>query len=374
MKHRKIITNGNTATASMAYYLSEATSIYPITPSSDMAEACDQFAFEGKPNMFGNKLKIIEMQSEGGAAGTLHGLVSGGALATTFTASQGLLLMIPNMYKIAGELNPCVIHVSARTLASHALSIFGDHSDVMAVRQTGFAMLASASVQEAQDLALASHLATVNTSVPFLHFFDGFRTSHEQQKIDVIETADIDKLINHEKIAEFKTRGLNPQAPYCAGTAQNPDTFFQNRESCNRFYNSVPYEVEKIFTKIAGITGRKYNLFDYVGNPNAEHIIISMGSSTQTIEEYLDANTQEKRGAIKVRLYRPFSISHLIAALPKTAKTITVLDRTKENGAIGDPLYLDIAAALLEAGLSGKVKLLAGRYGLSSKRIHTRNG
>jgi len=362
--------NGNNAAAYVAYALSEAAAIYPITPSSDMAEYCDSWAASGKKNVYGGIPKIIEMQSEAGAAGALHGLLAGGALGTTFTASQGLLLMIPNMYKIAGELLPCVMHVSARSLASHALSIFGDQSDIYAVRQTGFAMIASSSVQEAMDMALVAHLAAVDASYPFLHFFDGFRTSHEFNKIAMIDYADIAKLADHKKIAEFKKRALNPNNPHQQGTAQNPDTYFQNREACNTKITSLPQTVQKFMDKVAEITGRKYNLFDYVGAKDAKHVVIAMGSACETIEEaVLKLNLKGKKyGLVKVRLYRPFNAKALLDAIPQTCEIITVLDRTKENGSVGEPLYTDVAAAIYENS-ARYIKLLSGRYGLSSKEF-----
>ena len=366
----KITVDGNTAVANVAYKLSEIATIYPITPSSTMAELADSMASDGVKNIFGNTLKVVEMQSEGGAAGALHGALSSGALATTFTASQGLLLMIPNMYKIAGELLPCVMHVSARTIATHALSIFGDHSDVMACRQTGFAFLASGSVQEAQDLALAAHLATLNSSVPFVHFFDGFRTSHEINTIEALDFDKVKKYVPYNKINEFKNRGLNSNHPHQQGTAQNPDIFFQNREACNTYYNAVPKIVEKALSDVYKITGRKYGLFDYVGCENPEHIIILMGSGSSTAEttvNYLNKNFGTKYGVIKVRLFRPFSATHLNNAIPKSVKSITVLDRTKEPGSVGEPLYTDVVCALQEMGRN--IKVYGGRYGLGSKEF-----
>jgi pyruvate-ferredoxin/flavodoxin oxidoreductase len=362
--------NGNQAAAHVAFALSEAAAIYPITPSSDMAEYCDIWASEGKQNIFGTVPKVVEMQSEAGAAGTLHGMLSGGVLASTFTASQGLLLMIPNMYKICGELLPCVIHVSARSLASHALSIFGDHSDIYSIRSTGFAMLSSNSVQESMDMSLVAHLSSIEAHYPFLHFFDGFRTSHEFNKIGVIDYSDIKKLVNTKKIAEFRKRALNPTHPHQQGTAQNPDTYFQNREACNKIVASLPETVQKYMDEVGKITGRTYKLFDYVGASDATHVTIAMGSGCETIEETIvKLNAQgAKVGLIKVRLFRPFSATHLLAAIPQSCKTLTILDRTKENGAIGDPLYLDVCAALLEYGRTG-IKVLAGRYGLSSKEF-----
>ena len=366
----KITVDGNTAVAKVAYKLSEIATIYPITPSSTMAELADSMASEGEKNIFGNTLKVVEMQSEGGAAGALHGALSAGALATTFTASQGLLLMIPNMYKISGELLPCVMHVSARAIATHALSIFGDHSDVMACRQTGFAMLCSSSVQEAQDLALAAHLATLHSQVPFLHFFDGFRTSHEINTIEDINFEKVKKYVPYNKINEFKLRALNSTHPHQQGTAQNPDIFFQNREACNTYYNNVPKIMEKVFGDVNKICGRKYGLFDYVGCPNPEQVIILMGSGCSTAEttvNYLNKTFGTKYGVIKVRLFRPFSAEHLVKAIPASVKTISVLDRTKEPGSVGEPLYTDVVTALNEMGKN--IKVLGGRYGLGSKEF-----
>ena len=362
--------NGNQAAAHVAYALSETAAIYPITPSSDMAEYADIWSSEGRKNVFGNVPKVTEMQSEGGAAGALHGMLSAGALSSTFTASQGLLLMIPNMYKMTGELLPCVMHVSARSLASHALSIFGDHSDIYSVRSTGFAMLSSNSVQEAMDMALVAHLSAIDGSYPFLHFFDGFRTSHEFNKIGIIDYADIKKMVNMKKIAEFKSRALSPEHPHQQGTAQNPDTYFQNREAANKFVNALPGIVQANMDKVGALTGRKYKLFDYVGHPNAEHITIAMGSGCETIEETITKlnNAGAKLGLVKVRMYRPFNADALVNAIPQSVKTITVMDRTKENGAMGDPLYVDVCTALMEKGRTN-VKVLAGRYGLSSKEF-----
>ena len=367
----KMTIDGNTAAAHIAYALSEVAAIYPITPSSPMAENADEWATAGRKNIFGQKVRIAEMQSEAGAAGAVHGSLSAGALTTTFTASQGLLLMIPNMYKIAGELLPSVFHVSARALAYHALNIFGDHSDVMACRQTGFAMLASCSVQEVMDLALVAHLSTLRASVPFLHFFDGFRTSHEVSKIEMIDYEDIKKIVDMKDIEKFKKRALNPEHPQLNGTAQNPDIYFQGREAGNKYYDAVPEIVEEMMKKVEGITGRKYNLFDYYGAKDAEKVIVIMGSGAEAAEEtvdYLNAKGQ-KVGLIKVRLYRPFRADKLVAALPKTCKYISVMDRTKESGSLGEPLYLDVVAALAEQGVTG-VKVLGGRYGLGSKEFN----
>ncbi len=367
--NKKITVDGNTATSNIAYFLSEVATIYPITPSSTMAELCDTMASKGTPNIFGTPLKVVEMQSEAGAAGALHGSLVGGALSTTFTASQGLLLMIPNMYKIAGELLPCVMHVSARTIATHALSIFGDHSDVMAVRQTGFAMLASSTVQECQDLSLVAHIATLNSSVPFVHFFDGFRTSHEINTITPIELEDITKIYPYDKVAEFKARALSSTHPHAQGTAQNPDVYFQNREASNKYYDAVAKHVQDAMDKVYSITGRRYHIFDYYGDSNATHVIIAMGSGCSTIQqtiEYLNAHGGHY-GLINVRLFRPFDAHALSSALPASVKVVTVLDRTKECGAGGEPLYKDVICALSECGR--QIKVLGGRYGLSSKEF-----
>ena len=366
----KMTVDGNTAVAHVAYAFSEVAAIYPITPSSPMAESADEWAGAGRKNIFGNVLRIAEMQSEAGAAGAVHGSLAAGALTTTFTASQGLLLMIPNMYKISGELLPCVFHVSARALAAHALSIFGDHADVMACRQTGFAMLASNSVQEAEDLALVSHLATLKSKVPFLHFFDGFRTSHEVSKIDAIDYDDMKKLVDMKDVEDFRNRALNPEHPHQSGTAQNPDIYFQNREAANKYYDAVPAIVEATMADVEKITGRKYSLFDYYGDPKAEKIVVMMGSGADAAEETVDylLKKGEKVGLIKVRLYRPFAVDRFIAAIPKTAKYITVLDRTKEPGSLGEPLYLDVVGALAESDI--KAKALCGRYGLGSKEFN----
>ena len=367
----KITIDGNTAASHVAYAFSDVAAIYPITPSSPMAEIADEWGAAGRKNLFGQQIKIAEMQSEAGAAGAVHGSLVGGALTTTFTASQGLLLMIPNMYKIAGELLPCVFHVSARALAAHALSIFGDHQDVMACRQTGFALLASNSVQEAMDLALVAHLSTLEAKVPFLHFFDGFRTSHEVSKIDAIDYADMAKLLKTEYVDEFRRRALNPEHPQLQGTAQNPDIYFQNREAANKYYMATPAIVEKYMKQVTKLTGREYHLFDYVGAPHADKVIILMGSGADAAEETVNYLTRrgEKVGVLKVRLYRPFSAERFVRALPKTVKKIAVLDRTKEAGSLGEPLYLDVVTALSETGkLRGKV-VVGGRYGLGSKEF-----
>ena len=370
---QKMTIDGNTAAAHIAYAMSEVAAIYPITPSSPMAENADEWATADRKNIFGQKLRIAEMQSEAGAAGAVHGALAAGALTTTFTASQGLLLMIPNMYKIAGELTPCVFHVSARALAYHALNIFGDHGDVMSCRQTGFAMLASNSVQEVMDLALVAHLATLKAKVPFLHFFDGFRTSHEVSKIEMIDYADIKKVVDEKYmpyIREFKSRALNPEHPVQKGTAQNPDIYFQNREACNKYYEAVPAIVEEAMEDVKKITGREYKPYQYYGAPDATDIIVLMGSGAEAVEETVDylCAAGKKVGLVKVRLYRPFAAAKFAEAIPATVKNITVLDRVKECGSMGEPLYLDVVAALAETGRSAKI--LSGRYGLGSKEFN----
>ncbi len=367
MAKKMMTMDGNQAAAYASYAFTEVAGIYPITPSSPMAENVDQWSAKGQKNIFGNEVKVVELQSEAGAAGTVHGSLQAGALTTTYTASQGLLLMIPNMYKIAGELLPCVFHVSARALASHALSIFGDHSDVMACRQTGFAMLAANSVQEVMDLGCVAHLTTIKSRVPFLHFFDGFRTSHEIQKIEVIDYEDLKNLTDLEAVKEFKARSLNPDAPVLRGTAQNPDIFFQAREACNGYYDAVPEICQNYMKEISKLTGRNYDLFNYYGAADAERIIIAMGSVCDAAEEVIDYLTAkgEKVGMLKVRLYRPFSVKHFLGAIPATVKKIAVLDRTKEPGALGEPLYLDVCAAY--SGVENKPLIVGGRYGLGSK-------
>ena len=367
-KEKKFLTcDGNQAAAHISYMFSEVAAIYPITPSSTMAEYVDEWAAAGRKNIFGETVLVQEMQSEGGAAGAVHGSLQAGALTTTYTASQGLLLMIPNMYKIAGELLPCVFHVSARTIASHALSIFGDHQDVMSVRQTGFAMLAEGSVQEVMDLAGVAHLSTIKSRVPFVNFFDGFRTSHEIQKIEVVDQEDLEPLLDREALAEFRSRALTPEAPVARGMAENGDVFFQHRESCNKFYDAVPEIVEDYMGKISAITGREYHLFNYYGHPEADRVIIAMGSVTQAAQEAIDhlMAQGQKVGMVSVHLYRPFSAKHFLAAVPKTAKRIAVLDRTKEPGANGEPLYLDVAECFY--GVEGAPMIVSGRYGLASK-------
>ena len=365
---KKMTVDGNTAVSHVAYAFSEVAAIYPITPSSPMAEVADDWAAHDRKNLFGQTVRIAEMQSEAGAAGAVHGSLKAGALTTTFTASQGLLLMIPNMYKIAGELLPCVFHVSARALAYHALSIFGDHSDVMACRQTGFAMLASNSVQEAEDMALVAHVATLKSSVPFLHFFDGFRTSHEVQKVEAWDYADLAEMVDWDAIEAFRENALNPEHPVLRGTAQNPDIFFQAREACNKYYDAVPAIVEDYMAKVNEKCGTDYKLFNYYGAPDAEKVIIAMGSVCDTIEEtidYLNARG-EKLGLVKVRLYRPFAADRLLKALPSTVKKIAVMDRTKEPGALGEPLYLDVVNALRGTAFENAL-VVGGRYGLGSK-------
>ena len=370
--------DGNEAVARVAFLASEVAAIYPITPSSGMGEWADEWAAKGEKNIWGTVPLVVEMESEAGAAGALHGALQTGSLATTYTASQGLLLMIPNMYKIAGELTPAVIHVTARAVATHALSIFGDHSDVMAVRNTGFALLASNSPQEAQDLALVAHAATLKARIPFLHFFDGFRTSHEVAKIEQVLAEDVRAMIDEDLVLAHRARALNPERPVLRGTAQNPDVFFQAREACNPFYNACAAAVQETMDQFAALTGRAYHLFDYAGAPDAERVIVLMGSGAETADETVSrliAEGGEKVGVLKVRLFRPFSIKHFIAALPKTVKALAVLDRTKEPGAAGEPLYMDVVTALSEAMTGGIMpfpaipRVVGGRYGLSSKEF-----
>ena len=368
MSGKKITVDGNYAAAHVAYALSEVAAIYPITPSSTMGEYVDEWASQGKKNIWGKEVSVMEMQSEAGAAGAVHGALAAGSLTSTYTASQGLLLMIPNMYKIAGEMLPCVFHVTARSLACQSLAIFGDHSDVMACRNTGFALTSAASVQEEMDMALVAHLATLKSKVPFLSFFDGFRTSHELHKIEEISYEDIAKLVEPKYIQEFRDRGIRPEKPICKVGAQNPDVYFQGRETVNKFYNELPAIVQEYMDKVAAVTGRPMHLFDYVGAPDATDIIVSMGSSCETIEEtieYLNAKRGTKYGLIKVRLYRPFSVEAIKALVPATARRVAVLDRTKEPGAIGEPLFLDVKVALEGMGLN----IIGGRYGLSSKEF-----
>lgn len=367
MSKIKMTVDGNNAAAYVAYAFTDVAAIYPITPSSTMAEYVDEWAAKGKKNIFGQKVSVVEMQSEAGAAGAVHGSLQAGALTTTFTASQGLLLMIPNMYKMAGELLPGVMHVSARALAASSLNIFGDHQDVMSARQTGFALLATGSVQEIMDLAPIAHLAAIKGKLPFLHFFDGFRTSHELQKVEALEYDDLATLLDREALEEFRSNSLSPNHPVTRGTAQNPDIYFQTREASNKYYDNIVGIVEDYMQKLGTMTGRQYNLFDYYGAPDAENIIIAMGSITPVVEEtidYLNASG-EKYGVIKVHLFRPFSVQHLLNAIPKTVKKIAVLDRTKEPGSIGEPLYLDVKAALYD--MENAPLVVGGRYGLGSK-------
>ena len=359
--------DGNTAAAHISYAFTEVAAIYPITPSSPMAEHVDEWVAQGRKNLFGQPVKVMEMQSEAGAAGAVHGSLQAGALTTTYTASQGLLLMIPNMYKIAGEMLPGVFHVSARALATSALNIFGDHQDVMAARQTGFAMLAEGSVQEVMDLSAVAHLAAIKGRIPFLNFFDGFRTSHEIQKIEVLEYDELGKLVDWDAVKAFKNRALNPNHPVTRGTAQNADIYFQEREVVNKYYEAIPDIVEGYMAEITKLTGREYHCFDYYGAPDADRVIVAMGSATDVCEEtvdYLNANGQ-KVGVVKVRLYRPFSVEKLIAAIPSTVKAIAVLDRTKEPGSAGEPLYLDVKNAFY--GKENAPVIVGGRYGLGSK-------
>ncbi|MCU0237562.1 MAG: pyruvate:ferredoxin (flavodoxin) oxidoreductase, partial [Acidobacteria bacterium] len=367
MSIQKATIDGNTAAAHVAYAFSDVAAIYPITPSSNMGELADSWSAEGRKNIFGQEVEVIEMQSEGGAAGTVHGTLSAGSLTTTFTASQGLLLMIPNMHKIAGEMLPTVFHVSARSLACQSLSIFGDHSDVMSVRNTGFALVAAASVQETMDLAVASHLATLESKVPFLNFFDGFRTSHEIQKVEMIDYETMASLLDMKHVEDFRRRALTPDRPVLKVGQQTPDVYFQGRETVNLYYEKLPAMVQKYLDLVAAKTGRAYRLFDYVGHPEAEQIVVAMGSACETIEETVEYLNRKgaKLGLIKVRLYRPFSLEGLVNALPKSVKKIAVLDRTKEPGALGEPLYMDVATALANRGLT----IIGGRYGLSSKEF-----
>lgn len=367
MANNKATIDGNTAASHVAYAFSEIAAIYPITPSSVMGELADSWAVQGRKNIFGQELDVIEMQSEGGAAGAVHGTLSAGSLTTTFTASQGLLLMIPNMHKIAGEMLPTVFHVSARSLAAQSLSIFGDHSDVMSVRNTGFAMIAAGSIQETLDLAVVSHLSTLKTSIPFLNFFDGFRTSHEIQKVDMVDYDLMKEMTEMKYVEEFRSRALSPDRPKVKVGAQNPDVYFQGRETVNKYYDATPEIIQEYMDKFAKKTGRQYHLYDYFGHPEAEKIIIIMGSGAETVEEtvdYMNANG-EKVGLLKIRLYRPFGLKQFIEAIPTSVKNIVVLDRTKEPGALGEPLYLDVMTALNGKGIN----IIGGRYGLSSKEF-----
>ncbi len=367
---KKMTLDGNAAAAYISYAFSEIAVIYPITPSSPMAEQADEWSAAQKPNLFGEPVKVVQMQSESGVAGAIHGCLTCGALATTYTCSQGLLLMLPDMYKIAGELLPTVFHVSSRAIATHALSIFGDHQDVMAARQTGFAMLASSTVQEAFDFALIAHLGTLKSQIPFLHFFDGFRTSHETVKIDALEYEELSALVDHADIERFRRRALTPDKPIARGTTQNPDTYFQNREASNPYYLALPQIVQATMDKVAALTGRYYHLFDYYGAPDATRVITAIGSASSTAEETVDKllSEGEKVGLIKIRLYRPFDKDAFFAALPSTCRALTALDRTKEAGALGEPLYLDVCAALQEKG-SIQVRVYGSRYGLGGKEV-----
>ena len=361
--------DGNTAAAYVAYAYTDVAAIFPITPSSTMAEVVDEWSAQGVKNIFNQKVSVVELQSEAGAAGTFHGSLQAGALTTTFTASQGLLLMIPNMYKVSGELLPGVFHVSARALASQALSIFGDHQDVMAARQTGCVMLASGSVQEVADLAPVAHLAAIKGRLPFVHFFDGFRTSHEIQKIELLDYKDYESLIDKQAVKAFRERALLPEHPVTRGTAQNSDIYFQTREAGNKFYYQIVPIVEGYMNEVSKLTGRSYGLFDYYGAPDATNILIAMGSVTETIEETIDElnSKGEKLGLVKIHLYRPFSKKHLLNAIPKTVEKICVLDRTKEPGSIGEPLYLDVRSAFYEE--QNAPMIIGGRYGLGSKDV-----
>jgi pyruvate-ferredoxin/flavodoxin oxidoreductase len=376
-EEKALIIDGNEAVARIAHKTNEVIAIYPITPSSPMGELSDDWSSAGKTNIWGNIPEVIEMQSEGGAAGTVHGALQGGALTTTFTSSQGLLLMIPNMYKIAGELTPAVIHVAARSIAAQALSIFGDHSDVMAVRQTGFAMIASGSVQEAMDMALISQAVTLKAQVPIVHFFDGFRTSHELSRISDIDDSVIRAMIDEEDVKQFRNRALTPDRPVVRGTSQNPDVYFQARESVNPYYQAIPGIVQQVMDQFAELTGRQYHLYDYVGAKDAERVIVLMGSGAEAVDETVESLLQmdEKVGVLKLRLYRPFSGQQLLSAIPDTCEAIAILDRTKEPGADGEPLYKDVMTALAESLIRGETqfenlpRIAGGRYGLSSKEF-----
>jgi len=374
---KTLIIDGNEAVARIAHKTNEVIAIYPITPSSPMGELSDDWSSAGQKNIWGNIPEVIEMQSEGGAAGAVHGSLQAGALTTTFTSSQGLLLMIPNMYKIAGELTPSVIHVAARSLAAQALSIFGDHSDVMAIRQTGYGMLASGSVQEAMDMALISQAASLRAHIPIVHFFDGFRTSHELSRVNDIDDSVIREMINEDDVVEFRRRAMTPDRPVLRGTSQNPDVYFQARESVNPFYQEMPAIVQQTMDKFAELTGRQYKLYDYVGAEDAERIIVLMGSGAEAADETVESLQEagEKVAIIKVRLYRPFDSKQLLSIIPKTCQAIAVLDRTKEPGADGEPLYKDVMTALAESVIHRESrsedlpKVAGGRYGLSSKEF-----
>ena len=369
----QITLDGNEAVAAIAHALSEVIVIYPITPSTPMGELADSWSAQDKDNLWGTVPHVVEMQSEGGAAGAIHGALQAGTLVTTFTASQGLLLMIPNMYKIAGELTPTVFHVAARSLATQGLSIFGDHSDVMAARATGFAMLCSASVQQAQDMALIAHTSTLQTRIPFVHFFDGFRTSHEVNKIEQVTREAVRAMTDDSLVMAHRQRALSPEHPFIRGTAQNPDVYFQARETVNRFYLACPQVVQEAMDRFATITGRQYHLFDYIGAPDAEQVIVMMGSGAKTVQATVDAlNAKgQKVGVINVHLFRPFSVEHFISALPATTRAIAVLDRTKEPGSMGEPLYLDVVASLSERKdkTATQPTVIGGRYGLGSKEF-----
>jgi pyruvate-ferredoxin/flavodoxin oxidoreductase len=372
MKAKKIICDGNEAASYIAYKTNEVCAIYPITPASPMGENVDLWSSQGEKNIWGQVPDVVELQSEAGAAGAVHGSLQAGALTTTFTASQGLLLMIPNMYKIAGELNPTVFHIAARSVATHALSIFGDHSDVMSARMTGWAMLFGSSVQEAMDMSMVAHAATLRSRVPFLNIFDGFRTSHELSKIDVIPDEVIRKLINDKDVEAHRRRCLNPENPVIRGTAQNPDVFFQAREAANTYYQNLPTIVQEVMDELGELTGRHYNLFDYTGHPEAERVILLMGSGAGAVEEAVNklVSKGEKIGFINIRLYRPFLTEAFFKALPDTVKKIAVLDRTKEAGSLGEPLYQDVVNAFMERRMNGNMPyIVGGRYGLSSKEF-----
>jgi len=377
MSRPQVTIDGNEAAAYVAHQTNEVIAIYPITPSSPMGEWADQWSAEKQTNIWGTIPTVIEMQSEGGASGAVHGSLQAGSLTTTFTSAQGLLLMIPNMYKIAGELTSTVFHVAARSLAAQALSIFGDHSDVMATRATGFALIASNSVQEVMDFALIAQAATLESRVPFLHFFDGFRTSHEVMRIEQLTLEDLRAMLDDELVRAHRARAMSPERPVLRGSAQNPDVYFQARETVNPYYLATPTIVQNAMDKFARIVGRQYRLFDYVGAPDAERVIVMMGSGAEAAQEtvaYLTARG-EKVGVVKVRLYRPFSIEHFIAAFPPTVKTVATLDRTKEPGSPGEPLYLDVVTAISEAVAAGSApfrtapRVIGGRYGLSSKEF-----
>ncbi len=377
MERLNVTIDGNEAAAYVAHKLNEVIAIYPITPSSNMGEWADEWSSQGRKNLWGTVPSVTEMQSEGGAAGAVHGALQTGALSTTFTASQGLLLMIPNMFKIAGELTPTVFHVSARAVAGAALSIFGEHSDVMATRTTGFALLASNSVQEIMDLALISQAATLESRIPFIHFFDGFRSSHEVQKIEQLNDDDLRALVSDDLVFAHRRRALSPEHPVMRGTAQNPDVFFQAREACNPYYQRCPDIVQKVMDKFAAVVGRQYRLFEYLGSPTADRVIVMMGSGAEAAQEAVEYLNKKggNVGLLKIRLYRPFSVKHFLSTLPASVKHIAVLDRTKEPGSLGDPVYLDVISAINEglgdgtAPVKTMPRIIGGRYGLSSKEF-----